>query len=119
MEQNIFQNTLEEIQKKFPERKDTLLLLLVDKPGDSRIRLMAQQLDGYVDCLQLAVYTNRKVMEILAALKEEFGALQTDPASTEQWDAVALMIDPDGRMQVSFKDNRILDHWDRPEYIFA
>ena len=119
MEENIFQNTLARIQGNFPERRETLLLLLVDKPGDSRIRLMARQPDGYRDCLQLSVYTNRKVMEILAALKEEFGALQTDPASTEQWDAVALKIEPDGQMQVSFHDNRILDHWDRPEYNFT
>ena len=118
MEQNIFQETLTRIQESFPERKEPLLLLLVDKPNDERIRLMAQQPDGYKDCLQLSVYTNRKVMEILAALREEFSSLQTDPASTEQWDAVALLIEPDGQMQVSFDDNRILDHWNRPEFIF-
>ena len=118
MEQNIFQETLARIQENFPERKDPLLLLLVDKPDDERIRLMAQQQDGYKDCLQLSVYTNRKVMEILAALREEFSSLQTDPASTEQWDAVALLIEPDGQMQVSFDDDRILDHWNRPEFIF-
>ena len=118
MEQNIFQDTLARIQENFPERKDALILLLVDKPEDERIRLMAQQPDGYKDCLQLSVYTNRKVMEILAALRQEFSSLQTDPASTEQWDAAALLIKPDGEMKVSFDDESILDHWNRPEYIF-
>ena len=118
MEQDIFQKTAAKIQENFPERRDTLLLLLVDKPDDERLRLMAQQQDGFKDCLQLAVYTNRKVIEILAALREEFSSLRTDPASTEQWDAAALLIKPDGQMQISFDDDRILDHWDRPEFIF-
>jgi hypothetical protein len=118
MEQNIFQNTLARIRENFPERKDALILLLVDKPGDERIRLMAQQPDGYKDCLQISAYTNRKVMVILAALREEFASLETDPASTDQWDAVALLIEPDGEMQISFDDDRILDHWNRPEFIF-
>ena len=118
MEQNIFQKTYARIRENFPDRKDTLLLLLMDKPDDERIKLMAQQPDGYTDCLQLSIYTNKKVIEILAAMKEEFSALQTDPASTEQWDAAALLIKPDGEMQVSFDDESILDHWNRPEYIF-
>ena len=118
MEQNIFQKTLSLIQENFPERKDALLLLLVAKPNDERIRLLAQQPDGYQDCLYLPVYTNRKVAEILAALREDFSALRTDPASTDQWDTVALLVEPDGQMQVSFNDDRILDHWDRPEFIF-
>ena len=118
MEQNIFQKTLAQIQENFPERKDPLLLLLVAKPNDERIRLMAGQPDGFKDCLQLAVYTNRKVMEILAALQAEFAALRTDPVSTDQWDAVALLVKPDGEMEVSFDDDRILDHWNRPELIF-
>ena len=118
MDQNIFQNTAARIRENFPERKDPLLLLLVAKPDDERIRLMARQQDGFKDCLQLAVYTNRKVMEILAALQAEFAALRTDPASTDQWDAVALMVEPDGEMEVSFDDDRILDYWDRPELLF-
>ena len=118
MEQNIFQKTFARIQENFPERKESLLLLLVDKPDNNGIRLLAQQPDGYKDCLQLSVYTNKKIFEILAALKEEFSALRTDPSSTEQWDAVALQIEPDGQMQISFDDDRILDLWDRPDYIF-
>ena len=118
MEQNIFQKTLARIRENFPARKDTLVLLLVDKSGDERIRLMAQQPDGYKDCLQIAAYTNRKVMEILVALREEFASLRIDAASTEQWDAVALLIEPDDEMQVSFDDDCILDHWNHPEYIF-
>lgn len=118
MEQNIFQKTLAQIQESFPNRNDPLLLLLVAKPDDERIRLMARQPDGFKDCLQLSVYTNIKVMKILAALKAEFSALRTDPVSTEQWDGVALLVEPDGAMEVSFDDEKILDHWNRPELIF-
>ena len=118
MDQNIFQKTLSLIEENFPERKDSLLLLLIDKPGDERIRLMAQQGGEFTDCLYLPVYTNKKVAEILASLKEEFATLCTDEASTNQWDAVALLVDTDGQMQVSFDDDCILDHWSRPEYIF-
>lgn len=49
MELNIFQDTLVMIQKNFPDRKDPLLLLLLDKPGDCRIKLLAKQSYGFKD----------------------------------------------------------------------
>lgn len=57
-------------------------------------------------------------MEILASLQEEFSSLMTDRIRVEQWDAVALLILPDNKMQVSFNDDLILDYWSYPEYIF-
>ena len=57
-------------------------------------------------------------MEILASLQEEFSSLMTDRIRMEQWDAVALLILPDNKMQVSFNDDLILDYWSYPEYIF-
>lgn len=42
----------------------------------------------------------------------------TDRIRVEQWDAVALLILPDNKMQVSFNDDLILDYWSYPEYIF-
>ena len=57
-------------------------------------------------------------MEILASLQEEFSSLMTDRIRVEQWDAVALLILPDNKMQVSFNDDFILDYWSYPEYIF-
>ena len=119
MEQNIFQKTLVRSQENFPNRKDPLLLLLVAKVNDNRIKLLAKHEDQFQDCLLLSVYTNKKVIEILAALREEFSALRTDSTSTDQWDAVALLVEPDGEMQVSFDDDSILDHWNRPEFIFS
>ena len=57
-------------------------------------------------------------MEILVSLQEEFSSLMTDRIRVELWDAVALLILPDNKMQVSFNDDLILDYWSYPEYIF-
>ena len=118
MDQNIFQNTLSLIEKNFPDRRDALLLTMVCKPDDERARLCARQGDTYTDCLYLTTYSNKSVAEILAEVKKELIGIQTDQASIDQWDAVALWISPDGQMQVSFNDDSILDHWDRPELLF-
>ena len=118
MEQNIFQNTLSLIEENFPNRRDPMILLMVCKPDDDRIKLCARQGDGYTDCLYLSVYTNKKVAEILVEVKKELSAIRRDQASIDQWDAVALWIDTDGEMQVTFDDDEILDHWNRPELLF-
>lgn len=118
MEQNLFQNTLTLIENAFPDRKNTLLLMMVCKPDQDQIRLCAKLDEGYTDCLLLPVYENRKVAEILAEVKKELARILSDQASIDQWDAVAIWISPDGQMQVSFNDDSILDHWDRPELLF-
>ena len=118
MDPNIFQDIAGLIQEKFPERKDPLILMMISKPGMEKIRLCADHGSGYQDCLYLPIYTNKAVAEIMAAAKQELAAIEADPSNVDQWDAVAIRIDPDGGMQVSFDDDAIIDHWDHPELLF-
>ena len=118
MDPNIFQDISRMIQEKFPDRKDPFILMMICKPEMEKIRLCADQGSGYLDCLYLPIYTNKAVAEILAAARQELAAIQADPTNIDQWDAIAILVGPDGEMQISFDDDAIIDHWERPELLF-